>query len=143
MQVTNPKVAIIIPIYNVEKYLRECLDSVCNQTYKNISIILVDDGSTDKSASIAKEFFDKDERVVLITKANGGMSSARNAGIEYLLGGFEYELLSQTKNKDVVDSITPTTYISKATLKPNALSANNMNYNTGKDMFPLGDGEAE
>ncbi|WP_156528285.1 glycosyltransferase family 2 protein, partial [Helicobacter sp. CLO-3] len=151
---TNPKVAIIIPIYNVEKYLRECLDSVCNQTYKNISIILVDDGSTDKSASIAKEFFDKDERVVLITKANGAQGSARNAGIEYLLGGFEYELLSQTnnnrqsnnnkqenneqaknqqayannqqtkdidsKNKDSMDSITPTTYISKATLKPNA-----------------------
>lgn len=90
----NPRVYVIVPIYNVEPYLRECLDSVVNQTYKNLSIILVNDGSTDNSEAIAKEYL-SDERVILISKENGGLSSARNAGLKkaYLEGDDEDYIL--------------------------------------------------
>lgn len=77
----KPKVYVIIPIYNVAPYLRECLDSVVNQTYHNLRIILVNDGSTDNSEAIAKEYL-SDERVALISKENGGLSSARNVGLQ-------------------------------------------------------------
>ncbi|EAI6406191.1 glycosyltransferase family 2 protein, partial [Campylobacter jejuni] len=77
------KIGVVIPIYNVEKYLRECLDSVINQTYTNLEIILVNDGSTDEhSLNIAKEYTLKDKRITLFDKKNGGLSSARNIGIE-------------------------------------------------------------
>lgn len=85
-EIQNFCVGIIVPIYNVEAYLKKCLDSVVGQTYQNLQIILVDDGSTDKSFSIAKEYFDKDERIILISQANQGASIARNTGIDYLLG---------------------------------------------------------
>ncbi|MCH5336947.1 MAG: glycosyltransferase family 2 protein, partial [Campylobacter sp.] len=75
------KVAIVIPIYNVEKYLEECLESVINQSYKNLEIILVNDGSTDENSfKIAKEYALKDNRITLFDKENGGQSSARNVG---------------------------------------------------------------
>ncbi|TEY03446.1 glycosyltransferase family 2 protein [Campylobacter sp. US33a] len=90
------KVGIVIPIYNVENYLRECLDSVINQTFKDIEIILVNDGSTDEnSLNIAKEYTLKDKRITLIDKKNGGLSSARNVGIEYFSG--EYKLKNKTQ----------------------------------------------
>lgn len=77
-------VGVIIPIYNVEKYLRECLESVINQTYINLEIILVNDGSTDEnSLKIAKEYTLKDKRIALFDKENGGLSSARNTGIKF------------------------------------------------------------
>ena len=76
-----PKISVIIPVYNVEKYLRECLDSVVNQTLKDIEIICVNDGSTDNSLDILNEFSNKDNRVKIINKTNGGLSSARNAGM--------------------------------------------------------------
>ncbi|ELZ6542054.1 glycosyltransferase family 2 protein, partial [Campylobacter coli] len=70
-------VGVVIPIYNVEKYLKECLDSVINQSYANLEIILVNDGSTDEnSLSIAKEYILKDKRITLFDKKNGGLSSA-------------------------------------------------------------------
>lgn len=89
----NPhKVAIIIPIYNVEKYLEECLESVINQSYKNLEIILINDGSTDENSfKIAKEYALKDNRITLFDKENGGLSSARNTGIEYLSGDYKLE----------------------------------------------------
>ncbi|EEU7037458.1 glycosyltransferase family 2 protein, partial [Campylobacter jejuni] len=81
------KIGVVIPIYNVEKYLRECLDSVINQTYTNLEIILVNDGSTDEhSLNITKEYTLKDKRITLFDKKNGGLSSARNIGIEYFSG---------------------------------------------------------
>ncbi|ECL6415713.1 glycosyltransferase family 2 protein, partial [Campylobacter coli] len=89
-------VGVVIPIYNVEKYLKECLDSVINQSYTNLEIILVNDGSTDEnSLSIAKEYTLKDKRITLFDKKNGGLSSARNVGIEYFSG--EYKLKNKTQ----------------------------------------------
>ncbi|MDD6055270.1 MAG: glycosyltransferase family 2 protein [Helicobacter sp.] len=87
MQNQSKKVGIVIPIYNVEKYLKDCLESVINQTYKNLKIVLVDDGSTDSSLKLAKEYALKDNRITIITKENGGLSSARNAGISYFMDG--------------------------------------------------------
>lgn len=83
-------VSVVIPIYNVEPYLKQSLDSVINQTYGNLEIILVDDGSTDKSAEICDEIAQTDSRVKVLHKPNGGLSDARNAGTtvctgEYLL----------------------------------------------------------
>ncbi|CAM4058076.1 glycosyltransferase family 2 protein [Campylobacter armoricus] len=94
---TKTVVGVVIPIYNVEKYLKECLDSVINQTYTNLEIILVNDGSTDEnSLNIAKEYTLKDKRITLFDKKNGGQSTARNTGIEYFSG--EYKLKNKTKN---------------------------------------------
>ncbi|MFG5131659.1 glycosyltransferase family 2 protein [Campylobacter lari] len=93
---TNKTIGVVIPIYNVEKYLKECLDSVINQTYTNLEIILVNDGSTDEnSLNIAKEYTLKDKRITLFDKKNGGQSSARNVGIEYFSG--EYKLKNKTQ----------------------------------------------
>ncbi|BEK08359.1 hypothetical protein I12030_17540 [Campylobacter coli] len=89
-------VGVVIPIYNVEKYLKECLDSVINQSYTNLEIILVNDGSTDEnSLNIAKEYTLKDKRITLFDKKNGGLSTARNVGIEYFSG--EYKLKNKTQ----------------------------------------------
>lgn len=76
------KISIIVPVYNVKKYLEKCVDSIINQTYKNLEIILVDDGSTDGSSLLCDELSKKDERIVVIHKKNGGLSDARNKGLE-------------------------------------------------------------
>ena len=85
-------VSVIIPVYNVEKYLRECVDSVIGQTYKNLEIILVNDGSTDSSGKICDEYVDKDERVTVIHKKNEGPSKTRNAGLKNASGEYIYFL---------------------------------------------------
>lgn len=82
------KISVIVPVYNVEKYLERCVESIFKQTYKNIEIILVDDGSTDNSGKICDKFLKKDERVKVIHKENGGLSDARNAGLEILSGKY-------------------------------------------------------
>lgn len=84
----SPKVTVIIPVYNVESYLREAVDSVLCQTLQDIEIILVDDGSTDNSGIICDEYAAADERVKVIHKPNGGLSSARNAGLEIAKGEY-------------------------------------------------------
>ncbi len=81
-------ISIIVPIYNVEKYLRKCIDSIVNQTYKNLEIILVDDGSPDNCGAICDEYAKKDERIKVIHKENGGLSDARNAGIDAATGKY-------------------------------------------------------
>lgn len=81
-------VSIIIPVYNAQKYLRRCLNSVRNQTYKNLEIILVDDGSTDKSPKICDEYARKDRRFKVIHQVNEGICGARNVGIELAGGGY-------------------------------------------------------
>lgn len=81
-------VSVIVPIYNVELYLRRCVNSLLNQSYKNIEIILVDDGSTDNCAKICDEYSAKDERIAVYHKRNGGLSDARNFGIERCKGDY-------------------------------------------------------
>ena len=86
------KVSIVVPIYKVEKYLRRCVDSIINQTYRNLEIILVDDGSPDKCGQIIDEYKEKDSRIISLHKKNGGLSDARNYGMKYVTG--EYIFLS-------------------------------------------------
>ena len=78
----NPKVSVIVPVYNVEKYLERCIDSIRQQDYAEMEIILVDDGSTDNSPAICDKYASIDKRIVVIHKENGGLSSARNKGLE-------------------------------------------------------------
>ena len=82
------KVSVIIPVYNVEDYLGMCLDSVCNQTLKDIEIICIDDGSTDKSPEILKKYAEKDSRVKIITQKNSGQAVSRNIGIKKAQGEY-------------------------------------------------------
>ncbi len=84
----NIKISIIIPVYNVEKYLEQCVDSVLSQTYKNIEVVLVDDGSSDNSSSICDKYAKRDNRITVIHKENGGLSDARNAGINIATGQY-------------------------------------------------------
>lgn len=88
MEEKYPLISIIVPVYNVEKYLDRCLNSIVNQTYKNLEIILVDDGSPDNCPSMCDEWAEKDARIKVIHKNNGGLSSARNAGIELAVGDY-------------------------------------------------------
>ena len=81
-------ISVIIPIYKVEKYLRECIDSIINQSFKNLEIILVDDGSPDNCGKICDEYAKKDNRLKVIHKENGGLSSARNAGLDIATGEY-------------------------------------------------------
>lgn len=79
-------VSVIIPVYNTEKYLDECLESVINQTYKNLEIILIDDGSTDNSAKVCQKWADKDKRILFFTKENEGLGPTRNFGVDRSTG---------------------------------------------------------
>lgn len=114
------KISIIIPIYNVEQFLPKCLDSIIKQTYKNLEIILVNDGSTDTCPQICDKYATKDSRIKVIHKENGGLSDARNAGFQFVTGDYLafvdsddlvsldfYENLlkiSIQKNADIVES---------------------------------------
>ena len=82
------KISLIIPVYNVEKYLARCLDSVMKQTFRDLEIICVDDGSTDNSSDILQKYAKKDERIVVITQANAGLSAVRNVGISKAKGKY-------------------------------------------------------
>ena len=82
------RISVVIPVYNVEKYLRKCLDSVIGQTYHNLEIILIDDGSKDQSPEICDEYAQKDDRIICIHQKNQGVSVARNQGIEIATGDY-------------------------------------------------------
>lgn len=84
----SEKISIIIPIYNVEKYLKKCIDSLIQQTYENIEIILVDDGSTDNSGRICDCYALNDNRIKVVHQKNGGVSSARNTGLRHSTGNY-------------------------------------------------------
>lgn len=88
MEMTSPKVSVIVPVYNVEKYLYRCIDSLINQTFKDIEIIAVNDGSTDNSLNILNEYCEKDNRVRVINRQNSGVSESRNKGIENSTGDY-------------------------------------------------------
>ena len=82
------KITVIVPVYNVENYLNKCLDSILKQTYQNLEIIVVNDGSTDNSGGICQEYAQKDSRIIYIEKENGGLSDARNAGLDRMTGSY-------------------------------------------------------
>lgn len=92
-------ISVIVPIYNVADYLSKCIDSIINQTYRDLEIILVDDGSTDDCPKICDAYKEKDNRIIVIHKENGGLSDARNAGIEIAKG----EYISFIDSDDYID----------------------------------------
>lgn len=96
----SPLVSVIIPIYNVESYLAQCLDSVLGQSYENLEIICIDDGSTDSSGKIAQEYASRDSRVRYLAQENAGQSAARNLGLEHAQG----EYVSFIDSDDYIDS---------------------------------------
>ena len=106
----NPKVSIIVPVYNVEAFLDECVRSVLAQTYENIEIVLIDDGAKDNSGKMCDDYALEDERIVVIHKENGGLSSARNAGIEKATGDY----LIFVDSDDVISPSMVETMVSKA-----------------------------
>ena len=115
----QPLISVIVPIYNVEDYLNRCVDSIINQTYKNLEIILVDDGSPDNCPQMCDDYAKKDSRIKVVHKENGGLSDARNAGMKVATGGYVsfidsddyvsldfYEILLQTmidNDSDIVE----------------------------------------
>ena len=127
-----PLVSIIVPVYNVEKYLRRCLDSVVAQSYKTLEIILIDDGSTDTSGKICDEYEQKDMRIKAIHKTNGGLSDARNKGLDICQG--EY-----------VAFVDSDDYISKVFIEMamDAMQKGNCELLAVKNGTPFWDGESE
>ena len=85
---TAVRISILIPVYNVENYLSQCLDSILSQTFSNIEIICVNDGSTDKSPSILNEYAKKSDKIKIINQENAGLSETRNTGVEYAAGKY-------------------------------------------------------
>ena len=100
-------ISVIVPVYNVEKYLDNCVESIVNQTYKDLEIILVDDGSPDNCPAMCDEWAKKDDRIKVIHKENGGLSSARNAGLEAANG----EYIAFVDSDDSIDLATYSTML--------------------------------
>ena len=84
----QPLISVIVPCYNVEEYLPKCIESILNQTYRNLEILLVDDGSPDNCGRICDEYAAKDSRIRIIHKKNGGLSDARNAALDVMTGEY-------------------------------------------------------
>lgn len=95
----KPLISVIVPVYNVQKYVRKSVESILQQTYKNLEIILVDDGSTDESGKICDMLARSDNRVTVIHKKNGGLSDARNAGLDRATG----ELIGFVDSDDYIE----------------------------------------
>lgn len=98
----NIKIGVVIPIYNVEQYLVECLESVLNQSYTNLSVLLVNDGSSDGSRRVSLEYVRKDSRFILIDKVNEGVSSARNVGIDFYSKKYEFIESKEYENSSLL-----------------------------------------
>ncbi len=140
-----PKVSVIIPVYNVEKYLRECLDSVVNQTLKDLEIILVDDGSTDSSLSICQEYEQIDSRIKVLKQKNQGAGVARNRGLDSASGDYLYFLDSDDfidlHNLEKMYSQISKTDSDICFCKNNIFNENsncieNIDYSTNKEVIP-------
>lgn len=100
---TNPLVSIIVPVYNAQKGLSRCLESICSQTYQELEIIVLNDGSTDDSLAICEQFRAKDPRIVVVDKENEGVSRTRNAGLTLAQGDY----IQFADSDDALDLITP------------------------------------
>ncbi len=97
-----PKISVIVPVYKVEEYLPRCVDSLLNQTFADLEVILVDDGSPDGCPAICDEYAKKDSRVVALHRQNGGLSAARNTGIDWVFAGSDSEWLAFVDSDDWV-----------------------------------------
>lgn len=97
-----PRISVIVPVYRVEAYLSRCIDSILNQTFSDFELILVDDGSPDNCGKICDDYAKKDSRVVVIHKENGGLSDARNAGLEYIFENSDSEWITFIDSDDWV-----------------------------------------
>ncbi|MBP3853284.1 MAG: glycosyltransferase, partial [Erysipelotrichaceae bacterium] len=97
----NERISVIVPVYNVEDYLQDCIDSITAQTYQNLEILLIDDGSTDRSGQMCDEIAKTDDRIQVIHQKNGGLSAARNTGIEHATADYYIFV-------DSDDSVEPT-----------------------------------
>ena len=95
-----PKISVIVPVYRVEKYIHRCVDSILNQTFTDFELILVDDGSPDDCGAICDEYAAKDSRIVVIHQENGGLSAARNAGIDWAFANSDSEWLTFIDSDD-------------------------------------------
>ena len=124
----EPLISVIIPVYNKEEYIRECLDSVCNQQYKNLEILLVDDGSTDAGGSICDEYAEKDSRITVYHKENGGSSDARNYGLSHATG----EYIGFVDSDDRIRSDMYTSLYNALTSNPDCNVAQIMSQNVTK-----------
>ena len=113
-------ISVIVPVYNVEYYLKQCLDSIVNQTYRNLEIILVDDGSTDSSGDICDEYAQIDARIKVIHKENGGVSSARNAALDLCTPGGD--LVAFVDSDDWIDKDYINSFIDVLNDNPMALT---------------------
>lgn len=113
----SPHISVIVPVYNTEKYLSRCLDSICGQTYQNLELLCVNDGSTDGSASILEEYAAKDPRIHIFNQPNAGPATARNTGLQHAKGkwitgvdsddylepdAYEYALKAEAENVDII-----------------------------------------
>ena len=97
-----PLISVIVPVYKVEPYLNRCIDSILNQTFNDFKLILVDDGSPDNCPQICDEYSKKDSRVVVIHKENGGLSSARNAGLDYVFSNSNFRYVTFIDSDDYI-----------------------------------------
>ena len=96
------KISVIVPVYKVEKYLRRCIDSILNQTFNDFELILVDDGSPDNCGKMCDEYAKSDNRVTVIHRKNGGLSAARNSGIEWAFNNSDSEWITFIDSEDWV-----------------------------------------
>ena len=113
----SPHISVIVPVYNTEKYLSRCLDSICGQTYRNLEILCVNDGSTDGSAAILDAYAAKDPRIRIFNQPNAGLAAARNTGLQQAKGkwitgvdsddylepdAYEYALKTEAEDVDII-----------------------------------------
>ena len=136
--IKSPEISVIIPVYNANKYLNECISSILNQSFKEFELILVDDGSKDNSLKICEEFAAVDDRIIIIKKENGGVSSARNRGIEKARGHY----VSFCDADDTYD-IDYLEFLYRITLKKDydiVMGADRMIYPNGKEIFHFNTG---
>ncbi len=149
-----PEISVIVPVYNSEEYLSKCVQSILSQTYTNFELILVNDGSSDGSLQLCKKWADKDRRIIVIDKINGGVSSARNAGIEKAVGNWItfidsddwvdvdfleklYCLMQENKNVDIISTGIRYVYPDKNTEEVRLDSANCSLFNSAEFLSVL------
>lgn len=137
MDNTNPLISLVLPVYNVEKYLDRCMESVVKQTYKNLEIILVDDGATDHSSDLCDKWKLKDNRVIVIHKENGGLSDARNVGTRHATGKYiSYIDSDDTVEPDYVEYLY---YLIQKFKTPMSLCTLNVVFEEGNRIKHTGD----